>query len=114
MAELHGIDDIVDVLDFLFASKDAYVDARKDGKVNWADLPKFIAPVTKLPPAINGIENIPAQGKDLSEDEITFLIERYKEHLPGDDERKRELILDAVEKGLLFASSIAAIASYKA
>lgn len=111
--EKHGTKELEEVLDFLFDMGDAYTASMKDGKFNWTDLPRFISSVTKMPNAINGIDQVPKEALDFSDEEIQALVEKYGDKIPGTDEDKKKLILLAIERGLLFADTIVEIAQYK-
>jgi hypothetical protein len=66
-----GINDLKDVALAGAAFGNAIYSAiADDGKINLADAAKFFTPVMKLPAAISGIGNVPAEIDDLQESEI--------------------------------------------
>lgn len=69
-----GIQETKEVLAFALTFGSSLGKALKDGKINLADLPSFVLPLTKLPLALGGINEVPAEIKDLSEEEKKELL----------------------------------------
>ena len=58
MAEERGIEEVKDILDFMFSFIEAVGKARKDGEMSWGDARYFIDPVKKLFDAVEDIEEV--------------------------------------------------------
>jgi len=66
---MKGIQEIKDVLAFGLSLQKAYSLAQADGKIGTADLGLLVDPMMKLMPAIENIKDVPAELKDLSDQE---------------------------------------------
>ena len=67
--EKRGIEEVKDVLDFMFSFIEAVGKARADGEMSWGDARHFIDPVKKLFDAVEDIEEVLPEIDDLSESE---------------------------------------------
>lgn len=82
MAEEKSIKECLELLEGI---KILAVETKKvlaDGKVDLADLPVLMTLLTqfsKLSAAVEGIDQIPAEAKDLSSEEITALVDKVLE-----------------------------------
>ena len=73
--EQRGIEEVKDILDFMFSFIEAVGKARKDGEMSWGDARYFIDPVKKLFDAVEDIEEVLPEIEDLSEEEYDELVE---------------------------------------
>jgi hypothetical protein len=76
----------------------AIKDAMDDGKMNILDFPKFFKVLKKLKPALDGIEMIPSELKDLDDAEKAELMAAFQDKFDignADLEAKIEMALDA-------------------
>lgn len=76
--------------------------ALEDGKISVGDLPAFLSPVLKLPAALAGIDEVPSEMADLSQEEREELYAYVRDNfdIPTD---KIEV---AIEEGIALASQI--------
>jgi hypothetical protein len=76
-----GITETIDVVDFVAETAKAISAATEDGKVTIGDVPKFIAPMMKLPAALTNISLVPGEllGVDLenAQDVIDEVVEKF-------------------------------------
>jgi len=87
-----GIEETKQVVSFGTALANALIQAFKDGKLNFTDLPLLMSPFMKLFPAISGINNVPSEIDNLSETELAELKKQVTEELELSD-IKAELII---------------------
>jgi hypothetical protein len=69
----HGIKESLELVDLILSMADAIKQAKKDGVVNWFDLPKFAPVVIAAKKAIDGSEWIDEELKDLSAEEAQLI-----------------------------------------
>jgi hypothetical protein len=72
--ETYGIKETTDLLKFVSGLVEAGKASFEDGKVNLVDLANFVLPLTLLPAAIEGVNQVPAELGDLSDEEIQALV----------------------------------------
>jgi hypothetical protein len=100
-----GIEEFLDVLDFLGSGYEAFQAAKEDGSVDLGDVFKIIEPLKKLPAAIAGITLVPTEllGVDLSEaDEIIAeVVKRFDV-----EEVKAKAIIEHAVKAAVHIKSI--------
>jgi len=77
MDEQHGIQQTKEALIFGVSLAMAVDEATQDG-FSWTDIFKMVPALTKLPAAIEGIEEVPTELSDLSEAERTELIKEIE------------------------------------
>lgn len=78
----YGIEETIDVVEFLTSSANAVQEAMSDdGKITLKDYPKFFTPVTKIFPALTGIGQVPKELGDLQPEEKEQLVELIKNEL---------------------------------
>lgn len=83
--QMYGIEETKDVVKFLCKSTNAVVESLKDdGKITIGDFPKFGGVAMSLFPAFSGINEVPNELAELSEDEVTELIALVKNELDLD------------------------------
>lgn len=82
------IKETTDMFDFIRASVEAVRAARQDGKIDLQDAPLLFTPALKLPAAITGIEDIPAEFADLDSNEIEALTQQFG-NIVSDDRYRR-------------------------
>lgn len=83
--EKYGIDETIDVIDAAESIVDAYEISKADGSVDIKDFPNFIVPLTKLPAAITGADNVPNELTDVSDEEYEFLVAKYGDRVNDPD-----------------------------
>ena len=100
MAEEHrGIEEVKDVLDFMFSFIEAVGKARADGEMSWSDARHFIDPVKKLFEAVEDIEEVLPEIEDLDETEYDELVEYVKSKWDYDEENLDWVVDTAIEAG---------------
>ena len=100
MAEEHrGIEEVKDVLDFMFSFIEAVGKARADGEMSWSDARHFIDPVKKLFEAVEDIEEVLPEIEDLDETEYDELVEYVKSKWDYDEENLDWIVDTAIEAG---------------
>ena len=97
-----GIEQTKDLVLEAVALGNAIGGALEDKKIGFADIGAFIDPLTKLPAALAGISEVPAELADLDEDEKQELLEAVKDQFDLDDD-KAEI---AIEEGLALAAAL--------
>lgn len=95
-----GIEETKDVVKAGVSLANAVINSLKDGKVTLADIPSFIAPLTKIPSALAGIGKVPGELENLSEEETAEIIALVKNELEVDDEHAKEIAGKAI--GLMY------------
>ena len=100
MAEEHrGIEEVKDVLDFMFSFIEAVGKARADGEMSWSDARHFIDPVKKLFEAVEDIEEVLPEIEDLDETEYDELVEYVKSKWDYDEGNLDWVVDTAIEAG---------------
>ena len=99
MAEERGIEEVKDILDFMFSFIEAVGKARKDGEMTWSDARYFIDPVKKLFEAVDDIEEVLPEIEDLSEEEYDQLVEYVKGKWNYEEENLDWVVDTAIEAG---------------
>lgn len=92
-----GIQQTKEMVAFAMALLQAGIDAAKDGKVGVSDMVALFAALKEAPVALSGVDEIPAEMKDLTEQELHELVDfvKLKFDLPNDQiEAKIELAFD--------------------
>ena len=97
--EKRGIEEIKDVLDFMFSFIEAVGKARADGEMSWGDARHFIDPVRKLFDAVEDIEEVLPEIEDLDESEYDELVEYVKNKWDYDEENLDWVVDTAIEAG---------------
>ena len=92
-----GIAETKDVLTLVLSTIDVIKKANEDGSINMGDIGLLVGLLPKLGPAFSGIDQVPAELKDLSQPEQTELINHVMTHLPYTEPKTR----DIVEKSLV-------------
>ena len=104
-----GLNDLVEVIDFVFAAKDTLQAAKADdGKISLRDFPLILGLFDDADAAYNGIENVPNTWVHATEEERTAVLEYFKEKFDLDDDRVERKIEKAVEGLLAFYEAAAA------
>ena len=97
--EKRGIEEVKDVLDFMFSFIDAVGKAKEDGEMSWSDARHFIDPVKKLFEAVEDIEEVLPEIVDLDESEYDELVAYVREKWDYDEENLDWLVDTAIEAG---------------
>ena len=74
MAEVKGIKETKDVMEFIFSFVDAIGKAKADDKFTWTDARYFIDPVKKLFEAVDNIEDVIPEITDIDDEEYDELV----------------------------------------
>lgn len=100
--QMYGIEETKDVVKFLCKATNAVIESLKDdGKITVGDFPKFGGVAMSLFPAFSGINEVPKELAELSEDEVTELITLVKDELQLD-----ENVEEVISKALNVAAEI--------
>lgn len=99
------VKELKEVLGFVCALANGIGEAAKDGKVSLGDATQLIPLLYKLPAAVDGMSEIPAEAKDLSQDEVDELAKYIKEEL----DLPQDKVEMAVEEGLDIALKLYAL-----
>ena len=97
--EQRGIEEVKDILDFMFSFIEAVGKARKDGEMSWGDARYFIDPVKKLFDAVDDIEEVLPEIEALSEEEYDELVEYVKGKWDYDEENLDWIVDTAIDAG---------------
>ena len=97
--EERGIEEVKDILDFMFSFIEAVGKARKDGEMSWGDARYFIDPVKKLFDAVEDIEEVLPEIDDLSTEEYDELVMYVKEKWDYDEENLDWVVDTAIDAG---------------
>ena len=77
MAEVKGIKETKDVMEFIFSFVDAIGKAKADDKFTWTDARYFIDPVKKLFEAVDNIEDVIPEITDIDDEEYDLDLPIY-------------------------------------
>lgn len=100
--QMYGIEETKDVVKFLCKTTNAVLESLKDdGKITIGDFPKFGSVALTLFPAFSGINEVPKELAELSEDEVTELVALVKDELDLD-----ENVEEVISKALTIAAEI--------
>jgi hypothetical protein len=91
-----GTKELGEVLKFVCALANGIGEAAKDGEISLGDATHLIPLMYKLPAAVDGIAELPAEASDLSGDEIAALVAMIKDEL----DLPQDKVEMAVEEGL--------------
>jgi hypothetical protein len=100
-----GTKELGEVLKFVCALANGIGEAAKDGEVSLGDATYLIPLLYKLPSAVDGMSELPAEASDLSDDEIAALVAMIKDEL----DLPQDKIEVAVEDGLDLAIRLYAL-----
>lgn len=95
-----GINELLDVIRFGVSLGNAMGNALQDKKFNLADLVFFVDSITKMPAAISGIEQVPAQLKDLDEEEKKVILETISKEFDIPQDNVEPIVEDALKIAL--------------
>ncbi len=87
-----GIEETKDVVVFGISLANSIIKAFRDGNITLIDIPLFIAPLTKLPSALSGINMVPFEIGDIEKFELQQLITFVKENLDVDEREAKNII----------------------
>ena len=97
--EQRGIEEVKDILDFMFSFIEAVGKAKEDGEMSWSDARHFIDPVKKLFDAVEDIEEVLPEIEDLDESEYDELVAYVKDKWDYDEENLDWVVDTAIEAG---------------
>jgi len=97
-----GIDETLDAVDFAISFANAIVLAYEDGTLSLTDFGYAMTPFMKIPAVLSGINAIPAELANLSEEELDTIITKVQEDLEVDNEKAKDIVI----KSLSLAYSI--------
>jgi len=90
--EEFGLDETKAVVGFGISLANSIIHSLNDGKITMADIPYFIAPVTKLPDALAGISKVPYELDNIQAVDLQKLIEFVKGEIDIDDNKAKDII----------------------
>lgn len=94
-----GIKETKELLDFVLSFTQAMQLSLDDGELSWSDTMKFIEPLRKLGPALDDIDDVVAELRDMDEIEFMELVNHVQEHF-GIEDQVEEKIEAAVTTGV--------------
>lgn len=104
-----GLNDLVEVIDFVFAAKDALTAAKADdGKISLRDFPVILGLFAPADAAYAGIENIPSVWANTTEEERDAVLQYFKDKFDLLDDKVEYKIEKALEGVLAFYEAVAA------
>lgn len=68
-----GIKESMELIDLILSCADAITNAKRDGVINWFDLPKFAPVVMASKKAVDGSDKIDDELKDLNAEEAQLI-----------------------------------------
>jgi len=92
--------ELIELLDFGFATKDAFQLALKDGEIGFGDLLNFYKPLMLARGAFDGIKLIPDQWKMMSFDEKNSVMSFFAKKFTLENEGLEVLIEDTIREAL--------------
>jgi hypothetical protein len=101
MTETKGTQDLVELVDLVLTGVDIVKKAKADGKIGFEDAGLLLAVIPALGPAMAGIDQIPAELKDLSGDEAQALIAHVMAKLSLENSKAQAV----AESALKFAAA---------
>lgn len=109
-----GTKETIEAVDFLFDIADAIVSSTKDdGKITIGDAPKFLKIAIGAPKGIGGIQDVPKELTDLSEEELTEIVDHIKDRFDITDDGLEAAIEDILKSAGLLVLSIQKIYQLK-
>ncbi|MEW6196807.1 MAG: hypothetical protein AB1521_16795 [Bacteroidota bacterium] len=87
-----GIEETKDVVVFGISLANSIIKAFRDGNITLIDIPLFIAPITRLPSALSGINMVPFEIGDIEKFELQQLTTFVKENLDVDEREAKNII----------------------
>lgn len=96
-AKSYGVKETKEALDLVLALIATGVDATKDGKVDFNDIPLLLGVFPKIQPALDGAGALPKELGDLSADEAKEIIAHVMGKLAIDDAKAVAVIGAALE-----------------
>jgi len=107
------INEVEDLAVGLSALANNIVDSLEDDKISIGDLPRFIGTIPKLFSAVKGIDEVPAQLADMTEEEKQQVIEAVQDELDLDEDVEA-IVTRALSIGAEINKLVKAIAKLKA
>jgi hypothetical protein len=74
-----NIKETMDLLDVLKCVAECYAEARSDGSVSWFDLPKFRPVLFAMGQALDGLEKVEGEVRDLDMSELLAIAAKLQE-----------------------------------
>ena len=95
-----GFKETKEVLDAMIALGKAIEASMEDGKISLTDIPNVILFLTKIMPAIEGVEDVPFEFKVAEPEEIAELKAYLKKELNLEDDKIEQFIEDCFKVAL--------------
>lgn len=109
-----GIKETQEVIDFVFDLTDAIVASVKDdGKITIGDAPRFIKSLMSSPTALSGINQVPKELADLSDEELKQICDQIRARFDIADDRLEVLIENALFSAMQLTVNISRIYALK-
>lgn len=110
MSEKVGIKELRELTDWVFDISDAIIASiEDDGKVTLADAPRFIQPLIKAPSALGGINQIPQEIANISDEDMDALITLVKDRFKITDKKLEGYIENIFYSALQLAYNVGKI-----
>lgn len=109
-----GVKETIEVLSFGFDLSEAIQVAKaNDGKVDWKDAGSFIGLVVgSLPKAISGIQNVPSELSELSDEERFEIVTYFSDRFDLKQDKLEELIEKTLKLMLELTEVVAGYVEY--
>lgn len=95
-----GFKETKEVLDAMIALGKAIEASMSDDKISLTDIPNFILFLTKIMPAIEGVENVPFEFQVADPEQIAELKQYLKDELDIEDDKVEQFIEDCFKVAL--------------
>ena len=102
-----------DLVRFIASLGEAIYESVKDGKVSWTDYRHFFPVLGDLLPALSGIERVPDELDDLTDEEIQELVSMFCAEFELDNAKAEELVEEAIDTGVHLFSLVTLIMDLK-
>lgn len=102
MEETYGIKETKELVTWLFDLSDAIISATGDGKISITDAPLFFKTAMKAGTGIGGINMVPKELTDLSEEETKEIHDMVKDRFDITDDKVEAYIENAFLSALQF------------
>lgn len=114
MENKFGTKETIEAIDFLFDIADAVISSTADdGKITIGDAPKFLKIAIGAPKAIGGIQEVPKEIADLSDEELSGITGHIKKRFDIPDDNMEAAIEDILKAAGMLALSIQRIYQLK-
>lgn len=103
------IDNLKELVSLVFEMGEAISESLEDGKISIMDAPHFVGIFKKIGPALEGIDEIPAELADIDDAELDELIDFISEEFDIDNEELEAKVEEGLELGLKLAHFVSKV-----